>query len=832
MAFQELQSEGNGARKKQRLRTAKENIGNAPWKSGISATEDHAQDQESLVRGSESGAIEGQVNGKEEDALRFVPRKRTNTDQVITPRKPLLQTYLNGQAQKLLIRSPGTLAEKPARRRKSMRKSMRKSTGTQRSETSLFTPRKQNASSIESAAETALPGTGVNEPPETVPGTKLVGHSFAAQDESRLGGKLGQDNIRRMAAVPVKVPLNDGEDVLGDLSRELHPEKLSSLDKQRAATHEFESIQPVKTPIEVCETIEGGINNELSSVVSAMETPRMGKRTRSRRSSSTKVEESIVQNVSRVEDTASPLQSHLLPHSSVAAESSCSDDIAQGATYDISTVSTAQQTPIPTKQRAAGEAVHLVAPSADHLEPCLAEQPGQDLLSGFELPYIPTSQGTIPHAETAPTTSCSLEPLGCKVDQERVRTAESNVVLGSPTTYPDISRDDETVDDPVAEGMEHLASEKLTYIFKGIDRLIQQLVNPISSVDKVTSAAASPVSPSVNAAVELSPSQTENQSLVVLEAPKPAENTLALTATNKLTEDLLQSPTVDPSTPELVETISENAPSGSYNDEDTDMLRNFLTRVKANKAAKAEKAQGTRKRSLPHSPLQLPLGEIDTNTSPSPLRPRDEFDLGLPSSPTKRRKRDEPVTDQEDAAELKAIRRSGRTRLPVVKGPPAAPSLIPVRRLGQDGDSTITLRRNEEKELAALTRVNTRKNKGAAILPAEFLILKAELKTEEAKNPAALRQRLLKEAFDDKKNSEKGTKGKTVAWATALTQFQTASRGKVDKVKGTDKDQTEFSTQLSAEKKGAVLAGARNKITLAKPVHGTPAPKRRTRDRS
>jgi hypothetical protein len=805
-AFQELHSEGKGARKKQRLRTAKENIGNAPWKSGISATGDHAQDQESGAKSSENGVIEGQVNGKEEDALRFIPRKRTNTDHVITPRKPLMQTYLNGQAQTLLIRSPGTLAEKPARRRKSMRRSIRKSTSTRRSETSLFTPRKQNASSIESAAETALPGTAVNEPPETVSGTMLVGDSFAAQEGSRVGGRLGQDIIRQMATVAVKVPLNDCEEVLGDLSRELRSERLSSLDKQRAATHEFESIQPVKSHIEVRETIEGGMNNELSSIANAMETPRRGKQTRSRQSSSTKVEDPIVQNASTVDDTASRLQSHLLPHRSVAAESSCGDDISQGATYDISTVPTAQQTPIPSKPCAVRETVQLVGPSADPLEPCLEEQPGQDLLSGVELPNIPTSQGTIPHAETSPATSCSLEPLGCKVDQERMQTAELNA-LESPTTYPDVSKDDETVDDPDAG-------------------LAEQVVDPISTVDKGTSATASPVPSSVNAAVELSPSQTGNQSLVALETLKPADNTLTLNATNESTEDLPQSPTVD--LLELVETISENAPSGSYDDEDTDMLRNFLTRVKANKAAKAEKAQGTRKRSLPHSPLQLPLGEIDTNTSPSPPRPRDEFDVGLPSSPTKRRKRDEPATDKEDAAEPKAIRRSGRTRLPVVKGLPAAPSLIPVRRLGQDGDTTITLRRNEEKELAALTRVNTRKNKGAAVLPAQFLILKAELKAEEAANPAALRQRLLKEVFDDKKNSEKGTKGKTVAWATALTQFQTANRGKVDGAKETDKDQT----GCSAEKKGAVRVGARNKITLGKLVNGTPAPKRKTRDRT
>ncbi|KAH6673240.1 hypothetical protein B0J14DRAFT_592822 [Halenospora varia] len=210
------------------------------------------------------------------------------------------------------------------------------------------------------------------------------------------------------------------------------------------------------------------------------------------------------------------------------------------------------------------------------------------------------------------------------------------------------------------------------------------------------------------------------------------------------------------------------------------MLRNFLSRVKADKAAKAETAGSKRKRSLPHSPLQLPLGEsLGTADSPTSPKPKDEFDVSLPSaSPSKRRKRNTaPPSEDEEVTEPKSIRRSGRTRLPMKTTNLPAPSLIPFRRMGQDGgDNTITIRRSEEKELAALTRVNTRKNKGAALCPADVLAKKGQ------KEDPASRQRHLKEIFDEKASKKKSKKAKTVVWAEEIASFQAAD-GKEKKVK-------------------------------------------------
>lgn len=303
---------------------------------------------------------------------------------------------------------------------------------------------------------------------------------------------------------------------------------------------------------------------------------------------------------------------------------------------------------------------------------------------------------------------------------------------------------------------------------------------------------------------------------------------------NEPVEELPESSTPNPSTTELVEAISENAPARSFDNDDTDVLRNFLTRVKANKAAKAEeKATPKRKRSLPHSPLRIPLGdENDANSSPSSPKDKDEFDVSLPSeSPAKRRKRNEPQAEEE-VTEPRSIRRSGRTRLPV-KTPIAAPSFIPVRRLGQDGgDNTITIRRTEEKVLADLTRMNTRKNKSGASAPAVLLAKKAEEKDD----PAA-RQRALKEVFDDKERKSKKKKGKSVVWAEELAHYQATDGKKVVAVAkpapapAEPEKEKETAVEEKKQKKSSVPR-MKSKIALGMAANGTPAPKRKRAARS
>jgi len=96
-------------------------------------------------------------------------------------------------------------------------------------------------------------------------------------------------------------------------------------------------------------------------------------------------------------------------------------------------------------------------------------------------------------------------------------------------------------------------------------------------------------------------------------------------STEKLLEDSIEEPTDElpgSSTPILQQRnssrpFSENTAAHTFDHDDTDMLRNFLTRVKANKQQKQAHQFPRRKRSLPHSPIRLPLESMDTALSPS-----------------------------------------------------------------------------------------------------------------------------------------------------------------------------------------------------------------------
>ncbi|KFX87179.1 hypothetical protein V490_08473 [Pseudogymnoascus sp. VKM F-3557] len=271
-------------------------------------------------------------------------------------------------------------------------------------------------------------------------------------------------------------------------------------------------------------------------------------------------------------------------------------------------------------------------------------------------------------------------------------------------------------------------------------------------------------------------------------------------------------------------------PAVDYDHDDTDMLRSFLTRVQASKASKSSPK---RKRS-PHSPLRIPLGDMDSNLSPSPVKTAQKEPVDpTASSPVKRSKRLNSKADE--PTEPQSIRRSGRTRLPVKSAAPGAPSFIPMRRLGGD-DTTLTLGgKNEVKELAALTRVNTRKNKAGALGAGEVLARKAGEKED-----PVLRQRLLKEVFDEKEKKGKSEKAKkAVVWAEELTCVREFDEKKIISKsiagpKGGKKKKAVVVEEEKEEKATRVRVGMassrESKIALGMGVNGTPAPKRRIRE--
>jgi hypothetical protein len=110
--------------------------------------------------------------------------------------------------------------------------------------------------------------------------------------------------------------------------------------------------------------------------------------------------------------------------------------------------------------------------------------------------------------------------------------------------------------------------------------------------------------------------------------------------------------------------------------------------------------------------------------------------------------------------------------LPVKAAAPAAPSFIPIRH--SSSDATITLKggRNEDKELATLTRINTRKNKAGALSALDVL-----KRQEKEKSDPAVKHQLLKEAFDAKHAGE-NKDGVTAAVKDAVAEAGVAKKKK------------------------------------------------------
>ncbi|KAF2493249.1 hypothetical protein BU16DRAFT_528568 [Lophium mytilinum] len=229
-------------------------------------------------------------------------------------------------------------------------------------------------------------------------------------------------------------------------------------------------------------------------------------------------------------------------------------------------------------------------------------------------------------------------------------------------------------------------------------------------------------------------------------------------------------------------------------DDDTALLKDFLTRAAASKLNKAHKAATiARRSSLSHrrdsdvirhalaSPRKV-LEDKDVN-SPSPQKAYDDtatLDLTqtltidpTPGSPTA----DATSTDA-DAARLPnpSSRRSTRTRKSRIPPPsshaqqPQAPKSIPVRRT--DGGEPIVLRRTEAQELGIITRTNTRKNKMGAI-SAYARVLK--LATEKPVSPSSS----VDESADGQREGAGAGERKSVKWDETLVYFQENAKGEV-----------------------------------------------------
>ena len=248
--------------------------------------------------------------------------------------------------------------------------------------------------------------------------------------------------------------------------------------------------------------------------------------------------------------------------------------------------------------------------------------------------------------------------------------------------------------------------------------------------------------------------------------------------------------------------------SGIRFSDDTSMLKEFLNRAQAKKAAKTPSLTAPDLPKPQVSPRRSPRKALGSQTGHdlSPQKPRDV--PNRPGTPPGKPQVDAVESDdgEEISAEITSCRRSTRTRLPApVKGIPGAPSFIPVRRA--DGTDHVVLQKSQAQELAMVTRANTRRNKGQSKPPLLALQdLPAEI-TESASSITVKRRT---------------ASSKTVGWAEQLASYQDAKaaeepeemRPKVRRMRGLGV----ASTGTPAPRRTTAVVSTSN---------GTPAPKRR-----
>ena len=246
--------------------------------------------------------------------------------------------------------------------------------------------------------------------------------------------------------------------------------------------------------------------------------------------------------------------------------------------------------------------------------------------------------------------------------------------------------------------------------------------------------------------------------------------------------------------------------SGARFSDDTSMLKDFLNRAQARKAAQKPLL------SAPDAPISQPSprrsprkthGSQDGHTL-SPQKPRNI--ANRPGTPPGKPKTDALDSDEgeELAAEPASCRRSTRTRLAAPsKALAGAPSFIPVRRA--DGTDPVVLQKSQAQELAVTTRANTRRNKG------------------QSKPPLLALQDLPSESADVATTAKQGAeKGKSVAWAERLASYQDA--------KGEADDAEERRPKVRRLRGLGAVNGtpaAKRTAAVVSTSNGTPAAKRR-----
>ncbi|KAK3724742.1 hypothetical protein LTR37_000790 [Vermiconidia calcicola] len=239
--------------------------------------------------------------------------------------------------------------------------------------------------------------------------------------------------------------------------------------------------------------------------------------------------------------------------------------------------------------------------------------------------------------------------------------------------------------------------------------------------------------------------------------------------------------------------------------DDTALLQAFLSRAAENKgsrrisASRQESIINRRDSDAVRQALASPakaevLGDLDPN-SPSPRKASASL---VQSDGFRETTADAAKQEQEDSSAGSTKRRSGRATKKAQPSTPGAPNRIAIR----GNTEGVVLKRTEAQDLALLVRNNTRKNKGAAVLPNLRLTkMAAQLGNSEEVEI---------EMEDATSEKPEGVRG--VRWAETLVQFYQGGEASEASV-------------LSEESNGAELpAKSDGEMDTSAPAPGPPPP--------
>jgi hypothetical protein len=266
--------------------------------------------------------------------------------------------------------------------------------------------------------------------------------------------------------------------------------------------------------------------------------------------------------------------------------------------------------------------------------------------------------------------------------------------------------------------------------------------------------------------------------------------------------------------------------------DDTALLQAFLNRAAESKGSSSRRISASKRESISNrrdsdtvrqalaSPAKAGdvLADLDPN-SPSPRKPATSavfseanvFDEVIAEAVSKAEEEATQVTDDGGADSdtgTKLTRRSGRRKGKAQQQSTPAPNKISIRG-NADG---VVIKKTETQELAQLTRTNTRKNKGSALLP-PLRLTKMVLQFGNTEVDAS---------GLDESVSEKPDGAKAVKWAETLVEFYQG--GEMEEVSVLSDELNGPSTQtLSTPRPEKDGAAAAESVASAPPPSDTPS---------